>query len=273
MRDFFALRGAAGVVAAVPAFGESSFSSVAASAGGAPLLFCFERRRHLAALPVWYEREGNGGRPIEGFYFLEHLRDFARAVAEDSPTTRTLLSRRRRPREPPDLCDSDYDYDYERCRNERGWPLQWDDVRVLQAAAVAAAAGAAEWPVVHLPCAFSGDQELHLEGGIPLRLRGIDFSAAATQPQARAALYGAVVGACEEAARLPPPPPLDSTGSAGSSLSSPRLPLQLNIQLLRMCESEEKVASFVHLLAGLQGGDQFCPPPKPASALETLRGG
>jgi hypothetical protein len=53
LRDFFLLKDAAGVVASIPRYGESSFSTVATSAGDTPILFCFKRWRHLGSLPVW----------------------------------------------------------------------------------------------------------------------------------------------------------------------------------------------------------------------------
>jgi hypothetical protein len=53
LRDFFLLKDAAGVVASVPEYGESSFSTVAASAGDTPILFCFKRWRQLGSIPVW----------------------------------------------------------------------------------------------------------------------------------------------------------------------------------------------------------------------------
>ena len=52
LRDFFVIKNAAGLVPFAPNLGESSFSTVAASAGRVPIFFAYRRADHLDALPV-----------------------------------------------------------------------------------------------------------------------------------------------------------------------------------------------------------------------------
>ena len=62
-------------------------ATVAALSGDAPLLLPFPRGRGRGGggRAMWYEREGNGGRPMRGFFWMEDANtSFARAVEDPS---------------------------------------------------------------------------------------------------------------------------------------------------------------------------------------------
>jgi hypothetical protein len=87
-QDFFALMHAAAVVVWTPKgwAQESSFSTVSALAGDVPLLLPYPRKRSSKAIA--YERFGNDGRAMRGFFWLDDLHNgtFLRAV--DDPKMR-----------------------------------------------------------------------------------------------------------------------------------------------------------------------------------------
>ena len=85
LSDFFAIARAAGVVAIAPnsinqGLAESSFATVAAIAADAPHLTPapFAEAGKMAA----YETRGNGGRPMRGFFFLDNLPTYVRALSD-----------------------------------------------------------------------------------------------------------------------------------------------------------------------------------------------
>ena len=78
--DFFSLQAAAGIIAVTPRgeAQESSFSTIAALSRDVPLILAYPRTLHGRA--VRYERDGNGGQPLRGFFWMEDNATFLRAV-------------------------------------------------------------------------------------------------------------------------------------------------------------------------------------------------
>ena len=78
--DFFLIHQAAGVVASC-SVGESSFSTVAALAGGAPLFLPFSSSDGVKRVSTWQVRE-NGGKRLGGMYFNDSVDQFRSTVSE-----------------------------------------------------------------------------------------------------------------------------------------------------------------------------------------------
>ena len=78
--DFFSLQAAAGIIAVTPRgeAQESSFSTIAALSRDVPLILAYPRTLHGRA--VRYERDGNGGQRLRGFFWMEDNATFLRAV-------------------------------------------------------------------------------------------------------------------------------------------------------------------------------------------------
>lgn len=87
LQEFFAIAGAAGVIASTPHAErqETSFSTVAALAGDAPLLLPFSWRRGGKMRD--YELRGNGGHALRGVFWIDDLLNsstFVQAVTDPS---------------------------------------------------------------------------------------------------------------------------------------------------------------------------------------------
>ena len=256
-RDFFLIRNAAGLVPFVPDFGESSFSSVAASAGDVPVLFCFERHLHLSAIPVWYEREGNGDAPMRGFHFAEHVQSFARAVLDPG--------HRYRPRRSSQAAEHGHVHGVVgHIAGQAAAPFPElphipRAYKDLPALVVSTASGdlslkpAAAWPAVQYPCYFGEVITIDLGAAsratFSVNLRGLSSEAEAQQ----AAYEATVLFMCEEALKTSMGLEKDEAGSGQENVPRRNAVLTSRRLILKFCEAPEPLYSAAARIMGLVG--------------------